>query len=166
MISCAFAEFKTGRPSRTIYISSLCGSIAFNGNVAIELQVQLASFLGVNRVERHDRYFNLPTSVGRNKKQTFSFIKGRITKRLNRWKGKRLSSAGRELLVKVYGRFISNNSLLAAEVGHFLHNKKGGTEGFLSLKLDLNKVYNRVKWGFWRPYLNGWDLGMFGSDSL
>lgn len=40
----------------------------------------------------------------------------------------------------VPGRFISDNSLLAAKVGHFLHNKKSGRDGYLALKLDLNKA--------------------------
>lgn len=48
----------------------------------------------------------------------------------------------------VPGRLISDNSLLAMEVGHFFHNKKSGREGFIALKLDLSKAYNCVKWGF------------------
>lgn len=55
----------------------------------------------MQRVERHDCYLGLPMFVGRDKKQTFSFINERVTKRLNSWKGKRLSSAGRDLIIKV-----------------------------------------------------------------
>lgn len=61
----------------------------------------LTSFLGVQLVERHDRYSELPTCVGRNKKQTFSFIKERVTQMLNGWESKLLSSARKELLLKV-----------------------------------------------------------------
>lgn len=45
----------------------------------------------------------------------------------------------------VPGWLISDNSLLASEVGHFLHNKRSGKKGFLVLKLDLSKAYNQVE---------------------
>ncbi|KAM1093085.1 hypothetical protein ACFX2I_020204 [Malus domestica] len=48
----------------------------------------------------------------------------------------------------VSGRLISDNSLLVAEVGHFLHNKRSGRDGFLALNLDLSKAYDRAEWGF------------------
>lgn len=41
----------------------------------------------------------------------------------------------------VPGRLISNNSLMAAEIGHYLHNKRNGRKGSFALKLDLSKAY-------------------------
>lgn len=41
-------------------------------------QRMLADFLGVQLVERHERYLGLPMFVGKKKKQTFSFIKERV----------------------------------------------------------------------------------------
>lgn len=76
-------------------------SVAFSTNVAMHLQVQLASFLGMQCVKRHERYLGLRTFVGKNKKQTFSFIKEKVTQRLHGWKGKLLSSADKVLLIKV-----------------------------------------------------------------
>ncbi|XP_050136153.1 uncharacterized protein LOC126611871 [Malus sylvestris] len=43
---------------------------------------------------------------------------------------------------------ISDNSLVAVEIGHFFHNKRCGKEGVLALKLDLSKAYDRVEWKF------------------
>lgn len=48
----------------------------------------------------------------------------------------------------VLGDLISDNSLVAAEIGHFLHNKRSEREGFLFLKLDLSKAYDHVEWKF------------------
>lgn len=93
-------------------------SIAFSANVELPLQEQLASFLGVQRVDRHDRYLGFPSFVGKNKRQTFSFIKEKVTKRLNGWKGKLLSSAGKELLVKVV-----TQALLAYANANFFASK-------------------------------------------
>lgn len=53
----------------------------------------------------------------------------------------------------VPGRIISDNSLVAAEVAHFLHNKRIGREGMLVVKLDMSKTYDRVEWGFLREMM-------------
>lgn len=80
---------RTVGSSVDVYSQSSSQAINFHkssvesANVALPLQDQLASFLGVQRVERHDRYLGLPTFVAKNKKQTFLFIKERVTKRLN-----------------------------------------------------------------------------------
>ena len=37
---------------------------------------------------------------------------------------------------------------MAAEIGHFLHNKRSGRDGSFALKLDLSKAYDRVEWRF------------------
>lgn len=76
-------------------------SIAFSANVNGREQQGLANFFGVQLVERHKRYLGLPTFAGKNKRQTFAYIKEKVHKRLSGWKGKCLSGAGRELFVKV-----------------------------------------------------------------
>lgn len=48
----------------------------------------------------------------------------------------------------VPGKLILDNSLVAPEIGHFLHNKRRGREGVLDLKMDLSKAYDRVEWKF------------------
>lgn len=48
----------------------------------------------------------------------------------------------------VPGRLISDNSLVASKVGHYLHNHRRGKQGFLALTLDMSKAYDRVQWSF------------------
>lgn len=82
-------------------------SVAFNANVLQYDKQMLAGFLGVQLVEWHERYLGLPTYVRKNKKQTFSYIKERVMQRLNGWKSNLLSSAGKELLIKVFAQTLT-----------------------------------------------------------
>lgn len=54
----------------------------------------------VNEVERHSKYLGLPTIVGRSKKAVFSCLKERIWKKIQGWKEKLMSRAGKEVLLK------------------------------------------------------------------
>ncbi|XP_048425083.1 uncharacterized protein LOC125470283 [Pyrus x bretschneideri] len=73
-----------------------------DANVGSIEQISMVWFLGVQVVEQHERYLGLSTFVGKNKKKkTFSYIKEWVMNKICGWKGKCLSSAGRELLIKV-----------------------------------------------------------------
>ncbi|XP_019184966.1 PREDICTED: uncharacterized protein LOC109179943 [Ipomoea nil] len=45
-------------------------------------------------------------------------------------------------------RLITDNILVAAEVGHFLNRKQCGTAGWSALKLDMATAYDRMEWSF------------------
>ncbi|KAL0448757.1 UNVERIFIED_CONTAM: putative mitochondrial protein [Sesamum latifolium] len=48
----------------------------------------------------------------------------------------------------VPGRLITDNVLVAYELNHFLKLKTRCKHGFISLKLDVSKAYDRVEWRF------------------
>ncbi|XP_024196657.1 uncharacterized protein LOC112199901 [Rosa chinensis] len=48
----------------------------------------------------------------------------------------------------VPGRLISDNTLVATEVAHFMKKLKRQAEGFFSLKLDISKAYDRLEWQY------------------
>jgi hypothetical protein len=51
----------------------------------------------------------------------------------------------------VPGRLISDNTILAYEMSHYMRRKKKRKEVYMALKLDMSKAYDRVEW----PFLEG-----------
>ncbi|KAL0434849.1 UNVERIFIED_CONTAM: hypothetical protein Sradi_0192800 [Sesamum radiatum] len=45
----------------------------------------------------------------------------------------------------VPGRLIYDNILLAFEINHFLNTKTQGEQGWMALKLDVSKAYDKVQ---------------------
>lgn len=46
------------------------------------------------------------------------------------------------------GRLISDNVMISFEVLHYLKRKQQGKTGFMALKLDSSKAYDRIEWVF------------------
>ncbi|KAL9659150.1 hypothetical protein QQ045_028241 [Rhodiola kirilowii] len=46
------------------------------------------------------------------------------------------------------GRLITDNILIAHEISHYMKCQNKQKYGFLSLKLDMSKAYDRIEWSF------------------
>ncbi|XP_074271258.1 uncharacterized protein LOC141595186 [Silene latifolia] len=75
-------------------------TISFSKGVPIQKRSNLATRLGVVEVEEQERYLGLPMVLGRSKKVLTDILRDKLSKRLNGWRGKILSRAGREVLIK------------------------------------------------------------------
>ncbi|XP_057416032.1 uncharacterized protein LOC130710699 [Lotus japonicus] len=51
------------------------------------------------------------------------------------------------------GRLITDNALIGMEVFHYMKKKKHGKQGWMALKLDMSKAYDRIEWLFLRGVL-------------
>ena len=56
---------------------------------------------GAQVIHQHERYLGLPPLVGRGKKKAFQRILDQVGRKVAGWKGKLLTMAGREILIKV-----------------------------------------------------------------
>ncbi|XP_024200495.1 uncharacterized protein LOC112203810 [Rosa chinensis] len=68
-------------------------NVGFSKNVSMDRQLYLADILGVQRVDKHEKYLGLPTHVGRSKTAAFAYLKEKLTKKVASWRAKLLSGA-------------------------------------------------------------------------
>ena len=55
---------------------------------------------GAQIIRHHEKYLGLPPLIRKEKRKAFNRIKDQVGKHIARWKGKLLSNAGREILIK------------------------------------------------------------------
>ncbi|XP_048499407.1 putative ribonuclease H protein At1g65750 isoform X2 [Beta vulgaris subsp. vulgaris] len=74
--------------------------VSFSRGVSIEQREELKNILNMRQVDRHEKYLGIPSISGRSKKAVFDSLMDRIWKKLQGWKEKLLSRAGKEVLLK------------------------------------------------------------------
>jgi hypothetical protein len=74
--------------------------VFFSRNLSLAAQEDLSRIMGVRHVLGTGNYLGLPSMIGRKKKDMFAYIKDRIWKRINSWRGRALSKAGKEIMIK------------------------------------------------------------------
>ncbi|XP_075665470.1 uncharacterized protein LOC142635149 [Castanea sativa] len=62
-------------------------------------------------------------------------------------------------------RLITDNILIAFGSLHYMKTQCSGKEGFMALKLDMSKAYDRVEWKFWRKSSCKWVSKIHGSNA-
>jgi hypothetical protein len=92
---------------------------------------------GLTEAHRFDTYLGLPSIIGKSKIQSFNSIKESVQQRLNNWKVKFLSQAGKEILLKVVVQ-----AILTYCMSVFL------------LPIVLSKELNRLMQNFWWGHMS------------
>ncbi|KAK2398440.1 putative mitochondrial protein [Trifolium repens] len=74
--------------------------VFYSRNVSGPLKHSITDILGVQVVLGTGKYLGLPSMIGRNRTAVFAYIKDRVWHKVNSWSNKRLSKAGREVMIK------------------------------------------------------------------
>ena len=109
-------------------------SLFFSKNTPTETQESIKELFGAQVIKQHEQYLGLPSLVGRGRKKAFNKIKDQVGKRIAGWKGKLLSSAGRETLIKVVAQVTPTYSMSCFKLPD-------------SLCKELGAMISRFWWG-------------------
>jgi hypothetical protein len=108
--------------------------VFFSKNTNKEFRAHIRSILGIQDSTSVEKYLGLLSMVGRAKMQTFAYIQGRVRSKLEGWKSKFLSQAGKEILLKAVIQAIPSYCMRV-----FLLPK--------TIVTSLHSMMNRFWWG-------------------
>ena len=80
--------------------------VYFSNNTTFSQKQGILRTLGVKEVDRFESYLVLSTLIEQAKYNTFSYLKDRVWKKLQGWKGLILSSASKEVVIKAVAQSI------------------------------------------------------------
>lgn len=86
-------------------------SVMFSRYTAETDKSELLSTLNINVEARTEKYLGLPIYMGRSKSKNFAYLKDRVWKRIQGWKEKLLSKAGKEILIKAVAQTIPSYAM-------------------------------------------------------
>jgi hypothetical protein len=86
-------------------------AIFFSKNISLETRKEIVEEARIPVTQRYDTYLGLPALVGKSRMVAFKKIKDRVHKRLQDWKMKFLSQAGKEILLKAVIQAIPSYSM-------------------------------------------------------
>ncbi|XP_057247417.1 uncharacterized protein LOC130589838 [Beta vulgaris subsp. vulgaris] len=122
---------------------------------------ELIGFLAMRQVDRNSKYLGIPTLAGRSKHHLFSRIMDRVWKKLQGWKEKLLSRAGKEVLLKAViqaiptkvfkAKYYPSSSFLDANLGPVGSYSWKSIWGSKSLVIEgvLWRIGNRASIKIW-----------------
>ena len=83
----------------------------FSRNAKSADKEQMMAALDIRDEGRNEKYLGLPVYMGKSKEKTFAYLKDKVWKRVQGWKEKLLSKAGKEIFVKVVAQAIPSYTM-------------------------------------------------------
>ena len=94
----------------------------------------MKQLFGAQIIQHHEKYLRLPQLVGKGKRKAFSHIKDQVGRKIARWKGRLLSNAGREILIKAVAQAIPTYTMSCFKLPD-------------TLCKELNAMMSKFWWG-------------------
>jgi hypothetical protein len=139
-------------------------SILFSRNTPSVARDEILSRAGAGQVQCFDRYLGLPALIGRSRVSSFNFIKGRIWAKLNGWKEKFLTHAGKEVLLKAVIQAIPTYTMSVFRIPKALTKDISAMMGKFWWSFKENS--NKISWMAWRRMGRSKDLGGLGYRDI
>lgn len=86
-------------------------SVLFSRNCSRSAKDGVMSTMQLSHEARSDKYLGLPVYMGKSKAKMFSYLKDKVWKRIQGWKEKLLSRAGKETLIKAIAQAIPSYAM-------------------------------------------------------
>ena len=123
-------------------------TLFFSKSVPLAAKNQIKALLGLPEIRAYEKYLGLPAVIGKNKRESLNYIKERVWGKLQGWKEKILSQAGKEVLLKAVVQAIPTFAMAC-----------------FKLPLGLCKDIETMIWKFWwgqrgdrrKVHWNNWD---------
>ena len=109
-------------------------TLFFSGNTDTQTQDAIKVALNVPAIQHYEKYLGLPSFIGREKKACFTKVKERIWARMQGWKEKLLSQAGKEVMIKAVIQSIPTYSMSVFKLP-------------ISLCKDIETMIRKFWWG-------------------
>jgi hypothetical protein len=109
-------------------------SIFFSKNTSPTKRQEIIQLSGFQVSQQYDKYLGLPSLVGKSRTKAFKGIKDRVWNRLNNWKVKFLSQAGKEILLKAVVQAIPTYSMSVFQLP-------------ITLCREINGMMQKFWWG-------------------
>ena len=97
-------------------------TLFFGNSVPVEVKNSIKDLLSVLDIKEYEKYLKMPAVVGKNKTASLNFIKERVWEKLQGWKEKILTEAGKEVLLKAIVQAISTFAMSYFKLSDDLHN--------------------------------------------
>lgn len=139
-------------------------SIFFSSNTKLEVREAISQEVGVDYIQKFERYLGLPALIGRSRVSSFNYIKGRIWSKLNGWKEKLLTHAGKEILLKSVVQAIPTYTMSVFRLPKTLIKEINSLMGKFWWSFKEN--FNKIPWMSWKQLGRNKEVGGLGFREL
>jgi len=123
-------------------------SVFFSRNTGNDFREWVRSTAGLSVVQGFEKYLGLPTMVGRSKTRTFASLVSKVRKKLEGWKERFLSQAGREILLKAVVQAIPTYAMSVFQLPKTLCKQLNSLMS--NFWWNHNRESKGVKWMSWK----------------
>jgi hypothetical protein len=139
-------------------------ALFFIRNTKQEVREAISQEIGAGCSKQFERYLGLPTLIGRSRVSSFNHIKGRIWCKLNGWKEKLLTHAGKEILLK---SVIQANPTYTISVFRLPKTLSKEINSLMSkFWWSFKDNFNRISWCSWKKLGQKKEAGGMGFREL